>query len=90
MKRSFENGVLKQHIYVGKLAGNGHPMWEDYGGFPEFNEAALYMPENTAESGDPLGTLFSMKTFPNMKKSPECVIIIDWDLDFRLNSGWGS
>jgi hypothetical protein len=29
MKRSFENGVLKQHIYVGKLAGNGHPMWED-------------------------------------------------------------
>jgi hypothetical protein len=86
MKRSFQNGVLKQHIYVGKLAANGHPMWEK---FPEFNEAALFMPEGTAESGNPLGTLFSMKTFPSMMKSPECVIIIDWDLDFRLNDGWG-
>ena len=80
IRRSFQNSVLKQEIYLGKLAGNGHPMWEEA---PEFSEAALYMPEGTA-SGDSLGTMFSMKTFPKMKKTDACVIKINWDLDFSL------
>jgi hypothetical protein len=58
-------------------------MW-DVG--PKFSEAALYMTEGATELGDSLGTLFSMKTFPDMPKTEGCVIKIQWDLDFNLDS----
>jgi hypothetical protein len=74
--------ILKQSIYLGKLAGNGHPMWENA---PEFSEAALYLTTGATKSGDSLGTLFSMKTFPKMKKTSACVIKIQWDLDFQID-----
>ena len=82
IRRSYQNKIIHQEIYLGKLAGNGHPMWEQS---PEFSEAALYMPEGTT-TGDSLGTMFSMKTFPKMKKSEYCVIKITWDLDFNFNT----
>jgi hypothetical protein len=82
IKRSWENNILHQEIYVGKLVGNGHPMWDNP---PPYSEAALYMTPGATKDGDQLGLLFSMKTFPAMKKSDACVIKITWDLDFNLN-----
>jgi len=82
IKRSFQNGIITNEIYIGKLAANGHPMWDTP---PKFSEAAFYMTIGTDEvTGNPLGTLFSMKTFPEMPKSEQCVIKIQWDLDFNL------
>lgn len=81
IQRSFGGGVLHQEIYIGKLAGNGHPMWTNP---VEFSEAALYMPLGATEAGESLGTIFSMKVFPGMPKSEQCVIKITWDLDFNI------
>jgi len=81
VERGFSNGVLSQVFYLGKLAGNGHPMWDDT---VEFSEAALYMTDGSTLDGSSLGTLFSMKTFPGMPKTDQCVIRIQWDLDFNL------
>ena len=81
IKRGFSNGILSQEIYIGKLAGNGHPAW---GSTVTYSEAALYMPLGKTDKGDSLGTIFSMKTFPGMPKSESCVIRIQWDLDFNL------
>lgn len=55
-----------------------------------YNEAALYLKlgannQNATEdpnTGNPLGTLFSMKTFPSQKKSSDCAIRITWKLNF--------
>jgi len=82
IRRSFSNSILRQEFYLGTLAGNGHPMWDEA---PEFSEAALYMPKNATAKGDSLGTLFSMKTFPKMKKTDACVIKINWNLDFSID-----
>lgn len=82
IKRSFQNGILTNDIYIGKLAGNGHPMWDEPA---KFSEAAFYMTVGTNETtGDPLGTIFSMKTFPEMPKSEQCVIRINWTMDFNI------
>ncbi len=79
--RGFSNGILSQEIYLGKLAGNGHPAWDNP---VKYNEAALYMTFGATEDGDSLGTLFSAKTFPGMPKSESCVIKIQWNLDFNI------
>ena len=83
IQRSFSGGILKQEFYLGKLAGNGHPAWDDP---VKFSEAALYMPVGSTEQGDYLGTMFSMKTFPEMTKTLSCVIKITWDIDFNINN----
>jgi hypothetical protein len=82
IKRSFHNNILKQEIYMGKLVGNGHPMWDNP---PKYSEAALYMTPMATPSGDYLGLMFSMKTFPEMPKTENCVIKIQWDLDFNID-----
>jgi len=82
VQRGFSNGVLTQEFYLGKLAGNGHPMWDDP---VKFNEAALYMTFGSTEYGDSLGTMFSMKTFPGLAKSDQCVIKISWNLSFLMD-----
>jgi len=82
VRRGFQNGILSQEIYLGKLAGNGHPMWENT---VRYSEAALYMTDGATEDGEFLGTIFSMKTFPGMPKTDSCVIKITWNLDFNLN-----
>jgi hypothetical protein len=82
IERYFANNTIYQTIYLGKLAGNGHPMWDNP---PKFSEAALYMTSGATESGDYLGTLFSMKTFPEMPKTDGCVIKIQWNLDFNID-----
>jgi hypothetical protein len=81
IQRGFSNGILTQEIYLGKLAGNGHPMWDDP---VKYSEAALYMTDGATIDGNSLGTLFSMKTFPGMAKSDQCVIKITWILDFNI------
>ena len=82
IEREFSNNILKQSITLGKLAGNGHPMWDE---LPKYSEAALYCGESyKTEKGDKLGLIFSMKTFPEMPKSEECLIKIQWDLDFNI------
>ena len=81
VKRGFSNGVLSQEFYLGKLAGNGHPAWDNP---VKFSEAALYMTFGATDLGDSLGTLFSMKTFPGMTKTDQCVIKISWSLSFNL------
>jgi len=82
IKRGYNNGIITQEIYLGKLAGNGHPMWDNP---VKYSEAALYMTDGATESGDSLGTLFSAKTFPGMPKSDQCIIRIQWDLDFNIS-----
>ncbi len=47
-----------------------------------YNEAGLYMQLNSTPEGNPLGTLFSMKTFPNIRKDDTCSIKIRWRLYF--------
>ncbi len=47
-----------------------------------YNEAALYMQLDSTPNGNPLGTLFSMKTFPNIRKDDTCSIKIRWRLFF--------
>ena len=74
-------GNVTQEFYLGKLAGNGHPAWDSP---VKFNEAALYMTTGATESGDSLGTMFSMKVFPGMIKTDKCVIKITWELQFGL------
>lgn len=56
----------------------------------EYNEAALYLKLGANEqskvadpnTGNPLGELFSMKTFPIQRKSSDCAIRITWKLYF--------
>lgn len=56
----------------------------------KYNEAALYLklgantqnPAVDPNSGNPLGELFSMKTFPLQRKSSDCGIRITWKLYF--------
>ena len=56
----------------------------------KYNEAALYLKLGANESsqsfdpdtGNPLGELFSMKTFPLQRKSTDCAIRITWKLYF--------
>lgn len=81
IERSFDNGILTNEIYLGKLAGNGHPMWENP---VKFSEAAFYMTDGATENGDKLGTMFSMKTFPGMPKTEHCVIKIQWTFNFNI------
>jgi hypothetical protein len=82
VKRGFSNGVLSTEIYIGKLAGNGHPAWDNP---VKYSEAAFYMTDGATEDGRSLGTLFSMKTFPGLPKSDQCVIKINWALDFNIS-----
>ncbi len=82
VRRGFQNGILSQEIYLGKLAGNGHPMWENA---VRYSEAALYMTDGATEDGRTLGTIFSMKTFPGMVKTDACVLKITWNLSFEIN-----
>jgi hypothetical protein len=84
MRRNMDSNTMTIHqeIYLGKLAGNGHPAWTSP---PEYSEAALYMPQGMTTSGSSLGTMFSMKTFPAMAKTEDCVIKITWDLSFIID-----
>ena len=82
IERGYSNLVITQEIYVGKLAGNGHPMWTEP---VKYSEAALYMTSGATDQGDYLGTMFSMKTFPEITKTDACVIRISWNLDFSMN-----
>jgi hypothetical protein len=79
IKRSYVNSILHQEFYLGKFAGNGKHDW----GYAEYSEAALYMKRGATENGSSLGSIFSMKTFPKMKKTPSCVIKINWDIHFN-------
>jgi len=79
--RGFSNGILQQKFILEVFSGNGHPMWAQG---PGYSEAALYTKKGATESGEYLGTMFSMKTFPEMIKTEDCVISIQWDLDFNI------
>ncbi len=47
-----------------------------------YNEAALYLVLDAAEDGNPLGQLFSMKTFKPVYKDNTCALRIEWNLFF--------
>lgn len=81
VQRGFSNGILTQEFYLGKLAGNGIPAWDNA---VKYSEAALYMTSGATERGDSLGTMFSMKVFPGLPKSDQCIIKITWNLDFNI------
>ena len=48
----------------------------------QYNEAAMYMKLGEAKDGNPLGTLFSMKTFPPQFKNNTCALRVVWKLSF--------
>ena len=76
--RSYENYLLNQEIYVGKYAANGIEGENP----PKFSEASFFMNRGRTIDGTDLGAPISMKTFPGMTKTDECVIRITWNLDF--------
>ena len=79
IKRSYDHQTIRQEIYLGKFAGNGPASWNGV----DYSEAALYLTRGATELGDKLGTIFSMKTFPKMKKTDSCIIKITWDILFK-------
>jgi hypothetical protein len=79
--RGYNNQYLRQEIYIGKYAGNGEPDWENR---PKFSEAAFYVNYGRTPDGRRLGHPISFKTFPEMTKTEDCVIRINWDLNFHL------
>ena len=77
--------ILKYEFTLGQFAGNG--IWE-YA--PAFSEAALYMryePKDQTSNidGKPLGSMFSMKTFPKQYKTEACYFRIKWNIIFGTN-----
>jgi hypothetical protein len=81
VQRGYADGILTQDFVLEIFSGNAHPIW-DVG--PRFSEAALYSAAGAREDGKSLGTMFSMKTFPEMIKSEDCIIEINWTLDFNF------
>lgn len=81
IKRSFENNTITHEIYLGKFAGNGLPNW----GYVDYSEAAIYMTRAATSTGDKLGAILAMKTFPKMRKTDTCIIKIKWDLVYNPN-----
>ncbi len=53
-------------------------------GSHKFSEAALYMRLGAKPDGNPLGTIFSMKTFPEVEKTNACLLQLTWTIDFNL------
>ena len=53
-------------------------------GSHKFSEAALYMKLGAKPDGNPLGTIFSMKTFPEVEKTNACLLQLTWTIDFNL------
>lgn len=65
---------------LGQLTGNGLGSWTLS---PAFSEAALYMDYLSDETGNPLGSVFSMKTFPHHFKTEGCILKLSWTLVFN-------
>ena len=80
---TYSNNIITFKFHLGQFAGNGCPDWTLA---PTFSEAALYMRRGATTSGDSLGTIFSMKTFPKMPKTDSCSIKVEWILDFNVVS----
>jgi len=79
---SYEGNTVTFIIEMGQYMGN-----YDSDEYKAYTEAALYMRylENNSDSlcsGDTLGQLFSMKTFPPQYKNSSCTIRIVWKLYF--------
>lgn len=80
-----EGSVITYQIELGQFAGNNVD-----GSNRLYTEAGLYMeylanidPKTTSVcTGDPLGQLFSMKTFPPQFKNNTCALKITWKLYF--------
>ncbi|RLD45396.1 MAG: hypothetical protein DRI86_05640 [Bacteroidetes bacterium] len=90
IKSSNTNLRIDYEFVLGQYAGNG--IWDTA---VEYSEAALYMKYNPNHLGrgvacdhpdylfgDPLGALFSMKTFPVVKKTEACWMKIHWTIIF--------
>ncbi len=77
---AFNGYSIKYEFLLGQLRGNGLNTWADA---PAFSEAALYMSHNSTSGPTvDLGTIFSMKTFPDHIKTEDCYIKITWELIF--------
>ncbi len=79
---SQRQNMIEYNFTLGQFAGN----WPNV--LVGYNEAALYMRLDSnnspgkPENGNPLGTLFSMVTFPNQWKDNTCAIRINWKIYF--------
>jgi len=81
-KTTFQNNILSFEFVLGQFAGNGIPDWTVA---PTFSEAALYGRRGAnSTTGNPLGTIIAMKTFPALPKTDTCAIRVKWDLNFSL------
>jgi len=76
---SLQQNVIQYNIVMGQYAGNN-----DNDSARGYTEAGLYLKlnEDIYSTGNPLGTLFSMKTFPPQWKTSECSLRIEWKLFF--------
>ena len=80
---SVKDGVITFNLSLLEKTGNGIT----------FSEAALFVRHEqdpgfakpaTALTTEKLGTIFSMKTFKEVKKTNACVLELEWKLDFNL------
>ncbi len=78
---TFSNNIIEFNFHLGQFAGNGCERWSLA---PKFSEAALYMRRSATSLGDHLGTIFSMRTFPELPKTDACSIKIKWVIDFNV------
>jgi len=83
IKRSYSDQRIDFDFYIGKYAANGIGEWIVDGKSPQFSEACFYLQLGRDSYGKKLGTIFSIKTFPPMRKTSECVIKISWSLEFK-------
>ncbi len=74
-----KGNLVTYDMMVGQMIANNPSI---PGQIINYNEAGLYMKFGATDVGNPLGTLFSMKTFPNIKKDDTCSIKIQWRLYF--------
>ena len=76
---SLQSNVIFYSVTMGQFAGNS-----DTDKAVAYTEAGLYLKlgKDVDAVGNPLGTLFSMKTFPPQWKNSTCSLKIEWKLFF--------
>lgn len=76
---SLQANVIYYSVTIGQFTANN-----DDDSAIGYSEAGLYLKlgRDTEAEGNPLGTLFSMKTFPQQWKNSTCSLKIEWRLYF--------
>ena len=73
-----KDGKIRFLFEIERFSGNGHNQTPQI-----YNEAAIYTAMGKDLQNNKLGTVFAMKRFPDVQKSTNCILSMEWELDFN-------